>query len=149
MTLELAPAAAWVAEAYPTEAVTERADGSLEIVLAVSERAWLERLLLRLGPDAGVVAPADVRTPSPPTPHSEFSGATGSLEAQIGPRGAELTPGPANAHERMPVVNPSTSADSPFTRATGRRSRSGPARRRGPRVHGRSPGGRSRSNGPS
>ncbi len=59
VTLELAPAAAWVAEAYPTEAVTERPDGSLEIVLAVSERAWLERLLLRLGPDARVVGPAE------------------------------------------------------------------------------------------
>ena len=59
VTLELAPAAAWVAEAYPTESVTERADGSLEIVLAVSERAWLERLLLRLGPDARAVAPAE------------------------------------------------------------------------------------------
>lgn len=59
VTLELAPAAAWVAESHPTEAVTERADGSLEIVLAVSERAWLERLLLRLGPDARVVAPPE------------------------------------------------------------------------------------------
>ena len=47
-----ARSAAWVAEAYPTESVTERADGSLEIVLAVSEPAWLERLLLRLGPEA-------------------------------------------------------------------------------------------------
>jgi proteasome accessory factor C len=62
VTLELAPAAAWVAEAYPTEAVTERADGSLEIVLAVSERAWLERLLLRLGPDARTVAPAELES---------------------------------------------------------------------------------------
>lgn len=60
VTLELAPAAAWVAEAYPTEAVTERADGTLEIVLAVSERAWLERLLLRLGPDARVGAPKEL-----------------------------------------------------------------------------------------
>jgi proteasome accessory factor C len=60
VTLELAPAAAWVAEAYPTESVTERADGSLEIVLAVSERAWLERLLLRLGPDARAIAPAEL-----------------------------------------------------------------------------------------
>lgn len=59
VTLELAPSAAWVAEAYPTEAVTERADGSLEIVLAVSEAAWLERVLLRLGPDARVVAPTE------------------------------------------------------------------------------------------
>jgi len=62
VTLDLAPAAAWVAEAYPTEAVTERGDGSLEIVLAVSESAWLERLLLRLGPDARVVAPAPYAT---------------------------------------------------------------------------------------
>jgi proteasome accessory factor C len=62
VTLELAPAAAWVAESHPTEAVTERADGSLEIVLAVSERAWLERLLLRLGPDALVVAPTEFAT---------------------------------------------------------------------------------------
>jgi proteasome accessory factor C len=59
VTLELAPTAAWVAEAYPTESVTERPDGSLEIVLAVSESAWLERLLLRLGPDARTIAPAD------------------------------------------------------------------------------------------
>jgi proteasome accessory factor C len=62
VTLALAPAAAWVAEAYPTESVTERADGSLEIVLAVSERAWLERLLLRLGPEARVVAPEALRS---------------------------------------------------------------------------------------
>ena len=48
-------------EAYPAESVTERADGSLEVVLAVSEPAWLERLLLRLGPEAQVVAPATLR----------------------------------------------------------------------------------------
>jgi len=62
VTLELGPSAAWVTEAYPTEALTERPDGSLEIVLAVSERAWLERLLVRLGPDARVVAPEAFRT---------------------------------------------------------------------------------------
>ncbi|HTL86919.1 MAG TPA: WYL domain-containing protein [Acidimicrobiia bacterium] len=61
VTLRLKPEAAWVAEEYPTEALTERADGSLDVVLAVSERAWLERLLLRLGPDAKVTAPADWR----------------------------------------------------------------------------------------
>jgi predicted DNA-binding transcriptional regulator YafY len=57
VTLRLAPAAAWVAEAYPSESVTERPDGGLDVVLAVSEPAWLERLLLRLGPDAKVVGP--------------------------------------------------------------------------------------------
>jgi proteasome accessory factor C len=61
VTLRVSPAAAWVAEAYPAESVTERADGSLDVVLAVSEQAWLERLLLRLGPDATVTAPETLR----------------------------------------------------------------------------------------
>ncbi len=61
VTLALTPAAAWVAEAYPTEAVTERPDGSLEIRMAVSEEAWLERLLLQLGTDARVVEPPELR----------------------------------------------------------------------------------------
>jgi proteasome accessory factor C len=62
VTLRLTPAAAWVAEAYPTHSVTERSDGGLDVVLTVSERAWLERLLLRLGPDAEVVAPPELRS---------------------------------------------------------------------------------------
>jgi proteasome accessory factor C len=62
VTLELDPSAGWVTEAYPTEALTERPDGSLEIVLAVSEPAWLERLLVRLGPEARVVAPEGFRS---------------------------------------------------------------------------------------
>jgi proteasome accessory factor C len=57
VTLRLAPAASWVAEAYPSESVTEHSDGGLDVVLAVSEPAWLERLLLRLGPDAEVIDP--------------------------------------------------------------------------------------------
>jgi len=61
VTLELKPSAAWVAESYPTEALTERSDGTLSIVLAVSETAWLERLLVRLGPEARVVAPEAFR----------------------------------------------------------------------------------------
>jgi proteasome accessory factor C len=60
--LRLTPAAAWVAEAFPAETVTEHGDGSLDVVLAVSETAWLERLLLRLGPDAKVVTPKSLRT---------------------------------------------------------------------------------------
>jgi proteasome accessory factor C len=62
VTLRLKPEARWVAETYPAESVTERAGGTLDIVLAVSEPAWLERLLLRLGPDARVVAPKAMRT---------------------------------------------------------------------------------------
>lgn len=58
VTLDLTPAAAWVADNYPVETSEPRADGGLRVRLRVSEQAWLERLLLRLGPDA-VVADAD------------------------------------------------------------------------------------------
>jgi proteasome accessory factor C len=51
-----------VVESYPSEEVEERPDGSWRVVLAVSERAWLERLLLELGPEARVVAPAGLQT---------------------------------------------------------------------------------------
>ena len=61
VTLALAPAAAWVAEAYPAESTTTRPDGTIEVVLAVSEPAWLERLLVRLGPEARVLGPDTAR----------------------------------------------------------------------------------------
>jgi proteasome accessory factor C len=61
VTIELAPNAAWVAEAYPAESTTTRADGTMEVVLAVSEPAWLERLLVRLGPEARVIGPETAR----------------------------------------------------------------------------------------
>jgi len=59
VTLELAPAARWVAEQYPVERLKELRGGRLRITLAVSERAWLERLLLRLGPDGRVSKSSD------------------------------------------------------------------------------------------
>ncbi len=59
VTLDLAPAARWVVEAYPTEEVGERPDGTTRVRLAVAEQAWLARLLLRLGPDATVVEPPE------------------------------------------------------------------------------------------
>jgi predicted DNA-binding transcriptional regulator YafY len=61
VTLELAPSAAWVAEAHPAESTTTRSDGTIEIVLAVSEPVWLERLLVRLGPEARVLHPEEAR----------------------------------------------------------------------------------------
>jgi proteasome accessory factor C len=61
VVLELAPRARWVLEQYPSERVEEREGGRCRVTLAVSEQAWLERLLLRLGPDAVVVdGPAHV-----------------------------------------------------------------------------------------
>jgi proteasome accessory factor C len=57
--LELDPAAAWVAEAYPVEQVETQPDGTLRVRLAVAAEAWFERLLVGLGPQARVVdAPA-------------------------------------------------------------------------------------------
>lgn len=61
VTLELAPSAAWVGEAYPAESITTRPDGTIEVVLAVSEPAWLERLLVRLGPECRVLGPDPAR----------------------------------------------------------------------------------------
>jgi proteasome accessory factor C len=55
VTLELEPAARWVLEQYPVEESVDLGGGRTRLRLAVSERAWLERLLLRLGPAARVV----------------------------------------------------------------------------------------------
>lgn len=58
VTLLLAPRASWVPEYYPVEAVRRRSGGHLEIDLLVGDEQWLLRLLLRLAPDASVVAPS-------------------------------------------------------------------------------------------
>jgi proteasome accessory factor C len=55
IVLDLAPGAVWVAEHYPNEGVTKQPGGGLRVRLRISERAWLERLLLRAGPSATVV----------------------------------------------------------------------------------------------
>lgn len=57
--LDLAPSARWVVETYPADEYHERADGSVRARLPVASRTWLERLLLRLGPDAEVVEATD------------------------------------------------------------------------------------------
>jgi proteasome accessory factor C len=56
VVLELQPGARWVGEQYPNEGVDELPGGGTRVRLRISERAWLERLLLRLGPDGRVVA---------------------------------------------------------------------------------------------
>jgi proteasome accessory factor C len=55
VVLDVAAGARWVAEQYPNEGVEERPEGALRVRLRVSERAWLERVLLRAGPDVTVV----------------------------------------------------------------------------------------------
>lgn len=54
VVLELTPAASWVTDAYPMVAV-EEAGERLRATIAVTGASWLERILLRLGPDADLV----------------------------------------------------------------------------------------------
>lgn len=59
VVLRLSPAARWVIESYPVEAVTENDDGTADVTLAIAAAPWLERLLLNLGPEASVVSAPD------------------------------------------------------------------------------------------
>ncbi len=62
ITLDLAPGAAWVVDQYPVESAEPLAGGRVRVELAVTARPWLARLLLRLGPDAEMVAaPSELR----------------------------------------------------------------------------------------
>ena len=47
-------------ESHPHESASRTKDGAWQVVLAVSEPGWLERLLVALGPDATVVAPPEL-----------------------------------------------------------------------------------------
>jgi proteasome accessory factor C len=60
VTLRLAPTAEWVIESHPHESASRTKDGAWQVVLAISEPVWLERLLVALGPDATVVAPPEL-----------------------------------------------------------------------------------------
>jgi proteasome accessory factor C len=59
VTLRLAPAARWVVEYYPVEAVRPQRGGAVEVDLQVADRRWLSRLLLRLAPHAEVLEPTE------------------------------------------------------------------------------------------
>lgn len=53
--LHLPADAAWVLEQYPTEHVERLDGGTMEVVMVITAVPWLERLLLRLGPQARVL----------------------------------------------------------------------------------------------
>jgi proteasome accessory factor C len=59
--LRLAPDATWVTENVPTESVTPRARGRVDVVLPVSAVGFLERLVLGLGPAVEVLGPPEAR----------------------------------------------------------------------------------------
>jgi proteasome accessory factor C len=58
--LRLRPGARWVAEYYQMAEATER-DGSMEVTLPTKDLAWVAKLILRLGGEAEVLEPADLR----------------------------------------------------------------------------------------
>jgi predicted DNA-binding transcriptional regulator YafY len=60
VVLDLTADQRWVAERHPHEVLAERSDGAMRVALWAVGPAWLERLLLRLGPDAVVVEPENV-----------------------------------------------------------------------------------------
>jgi proteasome accessory factor C len=60
VTLLLPAEARWVAEAYPTTSVEDLGGGRLRVRLAVTGLPWLERLLLRVGPEVRVEEPAEL-----------------------------------------------------------------------------------------
>ena len=59
--LRLTAAARWVVERYPVDEVVELRGGAVRATFPVASQRWLERLLVRLGPEADVVAPAEWR----------------------------------------------------------------------------------------
>lgn len=60
VVLLVRPKASWVGEYYRASAVTQRSDGWLEVAFRVRHLGGVERMLLRLGDDARVVAPSSL-----------------------------------------------------------------------------------------
>ena len=59
--VRLRPEARWVAEYYLATDATEEADGSIVVTLPTRQTTWLARLFLRLGAEAEVLEPAELR----------------------------------------------------------------------------------------
>ncbi|HEY8018124.1 MAG TPA: WYL domain-containing protein [Actinomycetota bacterium] len=59
--LRLRAGARWIAEYYATIDAVELDGGSLEVTLPSRSLGWIAKLLLRVGPDAEIVAPAALR----------------------------------------------------------------------------------------
>lgn len=60
VTLEVDPAARWVADYYPCESVVERGDGGLVVTLRARDDAWLRRLALGLAGSGRIVDPPEI-----------------------------------------------------------------------------------------
>ncbi len=62
VTVRLHPGALWVSDYYPVEASHDEDDGTRTVSLRTADTAWLRRLVLRLGGQAEVTAPAHLAT---------------------------------------------------------------------------------------
>ena len=60
--ISIDPSTAWLIESIPTVHRPPKKKGRIEFEIFVGGDAWLERLLLRLGPDAWVVEPPEYRS---------------------------------------------------------------------------------------
>jgi proteasome accessory factor C len=60
--ISIDPSTAWLIESIPTVSPATEVKGRVEFEIFVGGDAWLERLLLRLGPDARVVDPPEYRS---------------------------------------------------------------------------------------
>jgi proteasome accessory factor C len=92
VTLRLDPEAAWVAESIPVESRRARRGGKADVVLAVSGAAFLERLVLSLGPRASVLGPADARAAVADAARRVLARyeRTGSERPEVDPAGMEV-----------------------------------------------------------
>lgn len=61
VTLDIAPRANWVCDYYPLLSQESLDDGWIRIRLKAGGVAWLERLLLRLGPEARIIEPDSLK----------------------------------------------------------------------------------------
>jgi proteasome accessory factor C len=57
--IQVQPAQRWAVERYPVRDVVDNEDGTTQFTVDAAGDAWLERLLLRLGPTAKVIEPTD------------------------------------------------------------------------------------------
>jgi predicted DNA-binding transcriptional regulator YafY len=60
--LSLDPSTAWLVESIPSAGTPETVDGRVEMEVFVAGDAWLDRLLLRVGPDGYVVDPPEAQS---------------------------------------------------------------------------------------
>lgn len=61
-TVRVAPSAAWMFEYYPMRLVHELPDGWCEAAMTYASEEWLTRLLLGMGDEVQIVAPASLAT---------------------------------------------------------------------------------------